>query len=122
MGYNIIVLSEKQNVRQLNIGSDNLPMKVKCHIASSFHDGIYQVMRHKYDLIIITVLQSMEFTKQAIEVIRRLKNTPILAVIPFLVEWKGQYIKAGADQVLWETIFREAQTYSDNRDDKNSSL
>lgn len=81
--YNIIVLVEKKSMHQLNIGLDNLPTETSCHITSNFHEGIYQVMRYNYDLIIITVMQSTEFTKQAIEGIRRLKNTPILAVIPF---------------------------------------
>lgn len=103
MKCNIIILFEKKRTRQLNICLDNLPTEMNCYMVSSFHEGIYQVMRYNYDLIIISVLKSMEFTEQAIEGIRRLKKTPILALIPYSVEWKEQCIRAGVDQVLWET-------------------
>lgn len=103
MECNIIILSEEQMIEQLNISLDEVSMKVNYYIATTFHDGIYQALRYPYDLIILTVLQSMEFTYQAVVLTRRLKNTPILVLIPESEEWREHLIKAGADQVLWET-------------------
>ena len=65
MECNIIILSEEQTVKQLNLSFDAISIKVNCHIATTFHDGIYQVLRYPYDLIILTVLQSIDFTYQA---------------------------------------------------------
>lgn len=104
MKCNIIILSEKQKERQFNICPNGLPMEADFRVAYGFHEGIYQIMTYSFDLIIMNVLQSPEFTEQAVEGIRRLKNTPILSLIPQSEEWKERYIRAGADQVLWDTL------------------
>lgn len=97
MKCNIIILFEKKRTRQLNICLDNLPTEMNCYMVSSFHEGIYQVMRYNYDLIIISVLKSMEFTEQAIEGIRRLKK--LLSLHSFLIQWSGRNSVSGLGQI-----------------------
>lgn len=94
----ILIVNEKQGMEK--ILSSILDSLGDIHCSQTVHDALFNMITHRYQLIVIVGINNIEFLSKVIEIIRIINSIPILIIGAKYAEDRIECIKAGADVVL----------------------